>query len=481
LHYLTPADLVQFDRQKNPSEHNSGIEWGHRQVYSLFSFLAELTDVEYAVIVAPDGKLDFRDPDSLSNDADSERADKWFVEDLAALRQESHGGPSGTSWYTRLASVAQTVLLNLIHVHFEFADVHGKKTIMFSEQTCRNIMIRVPTPPLPSGEYQPFFVASATIAEWVSHFEDVDPTEPLHPFIKEQRAINADRFSNMDSDSIQAASSTGEYASKQVQDALVSDFVAAGGDLSSFTADDFPNILSLRATAMLPQKLDEFAAAFANTNLYGQTSLVFARLDQEILRNQLLRKQCEKNESFLVGKRAELRQKVVAYKEARQLMNDTVASWNVVRAEVHGLEEKVNAFERNSVLKGYMDRDEAARQTHQSPFASPVTYAGYVCSYGLALTSRTQQRPVSANFIPETSSTLQHPLGPFGNFGGVSLDEIFNEPPPSHLSRSQQKDNSDATKAKQGVAPPSMKDGDVNEPFKADRVGPGAPSDGDVE
>ena len=96
--------------------------------------------------------------------------DRWFKDDLPTVRKEAESGATGESWYSRLSAVASAVLLQLLHIHYEFADSRGKKQLM-NQQTIRNLLMRLPTDPASDGSMPPFPVSTGTLQAWVEYFE----------------------------------------------------------------------------------------------------------------------------------------------------------------------------------------------------------------------------------------------------------------------------------------------------------------------
>lgn len=315
-----------------------------------------------------------------TTDPDVLPLDRWFKDDLPTVRKEAQCGAIGESWYSRLSAIASAVLLQLLHIHYEFADSRGKKQFM-NQQTIRNILMRLPTDPASDGSMPSFSASTGTLKTWVEYFESLSdyntsPREEIHDFEDEQRSIEADIFAKVNSEEISKAVQRGELVNAQAQEDVVSGFVRQGGSTTCYTERDFLNILSFPLAQRLPQQLSEFERQFANSSIYGQASLMFNRFDQEILRISLLRRQCTTQEEFLKGKRDELRVKMKQYRDARDSMNISVSSWKSSRQEIKELEAERIEFEKNPVIKSYgdrMDRMDTAKygSSLRSPFQSP--------------------------------------------------------------------------------------------------------------
>jgi hypothetical protein len=69
--------------------------------------------------------------------------------------------------------------------------------------------------------------------------------------------------------------------------------------VEGYTEHDFCNIFSIPFASEYSQWLSEFERRFANSDVYEEAALMFARLDNETLGISLLRKQCLMQEESL--------------------------------------------------------------------------------------------------------------------------------------------------------------------------------------
>src|SRR5436305_14883631 len=89
---------------------------------------------------------------------------RWFKFEVdAGARLGMDAKLPGATWYSRLGAVATSILRELVHIHLEFQDVNGR-SVKWNEQTIRNTMMRVPTPPSCTGEYDAFRINTAPSA-----------------------------------------------------------------------------------------------------------------------------------------------------------------------------------------------------------------------------------------------------------------------------------------------------------------------------
>ena len=424
-----------------------GIDWCYRQIYDIFEFLSELTEVEEVRSIAndPNGLFEIvpstPDPDEIYGTSE---LDCWFASDMPAVKSEAEHGTTLKSWYSRLSSVASAVLLQLLHIHYEFADSHGKKQYM-SQQTIRNILMRIPTP-TNDENFQPFPVSPGPLREWVEHFQKMEDCrrtpEPAHPFDEEKREIDKDKFAPMNESMMSTAIRRSEAVNSQVQDDVISEFVQMGGNIEGYTERDFSNILCIPFASEYPQRLSDFERQFANSSVYGQAALMFARFDNEILRMSLLRKQCLAQEESLKARREELIAKVRQYREARESMNVSVTLWNNTRGEIGDLEAEKSEFEKNPVFKSYGDRIDATKRVSSvhSPFRSPSVSIRFIFHLGYTLiASGTDRRPSGSAKVPDSSQILVQGYGYSNAIQQDYMEEILGLQPALEIRDNAQK------------------------------------------
>jgi hypothetical protein len=357
---ITETDIAELYYKENEEERMiKGIEWTHRQVYDVFQFLSAVSEV---IEIKPDD-VQF---DSIgTGDEANESLDQWFQADADAIKAVS-GKKGEDSWYNRMASVCNSVVLNLLHLHYRFNDEKGRRTYL-SKQAFRNVLMYIPTQPLKSGKRDPFPISSGTLAEWIAHFEDIDLirelSPPPHPYIKELNEIESDVFAPMPEGSIAAAVEDGEDHNREVVKNLMSEFVQKGGDLMWYSDQDFTNILSFPPAPMHSKHLSEWTAAMENSNAIGAFRLCVSRFDNELLRVCLLQEQLTRETNFLRKCRDETLDMAKKYMEAREIIKERAGSWMSLREETSKLDEMIVEFERNPVLKSYMERELAAGQT----------------------------------------------------------------------------------------------------------------------
>ena len=231
-----------------------GIEWCYRQIYDIFEFLSELTEVEEVRSIAndPNGLFEIvrstPDPDDIYG---TSQLDCWFVSDMPAVKSEAEHGTTLESWYSRLSSVASAVLVQLLHIHYEFADSRGKKQYM-SQQTIRNILMRMPTP-TNDDTFPTFPVSPGPLREWVEHYqrtEDCRQTpEPAHPFDEEKRDIDKDKFAPMNESVMSTAVQRGETVNSQAWDDVMSELIQMGGNIEGYATS------ATFSPSLLPQNI----------------------------------------------------------------------------------------------------------------------------------------------------------------------------------------------------------------------------------
>lgn len=178
-------------------------------MYDIFDFLDEITETHPIERVDKGSEVFFE-----TTDSDVLPLDRWFKDDLPTIRKEAEYGAIGMSWYSRLSAVASAVLLQLLHIHYEFADSRGKKQFL-NQQTVRNLLMRLSTEPASDGSMPSFPVSIGTLKAWVEYFEsssdyNTSPPEEIHDFEDERRSIETDIFAKVNSEEISKAVQRGE-------------------------------------------------------------------------------------------------------------------------------------------------------------------------------------------------------------------------------------------------------------------------------
>ena len=124
---------------------------------------------------------------------------------------------------------------------------------------------------------------------------------------------------------------------------------------------------------MHPVVLSEWTAALENCNAFGVYRLCLVRLENELLRLNLLEDQLNRETNLLVKCRDEKIRIATQYMSARDLMKQKASSWISLRDDNRKLDEMIAEFEKIPIMKSYMEREtQAAGQTgSHSPFQSP--------------------------------------------------------------------------------------------------------------
>ena len=151
---------------------------------------------------------------------------KWFETDLATVKTENQTQQFGDSWFSRLSAACSSTMIQLIYIHLVF----GRKP--FSKlSTVADLLKRLPTPPTTSNHFDHFPINTATLNEWVRHFESDAQSEAVKPTVPE-----------------------------------------------SIGSDDFAAILSYPAVPVLPHQPSAFAVALDSCNIYGQAAMMLRRI-----------------------------------------------------------------------------------------------------------------------------------------------------------------------------------------------------------
>ena len=286
---IEPADITTMEyrpiRPKHEKPNNTkpelirteGITFGIKEVFDIFDIFSDIS----TVVPCPENDSEMEKTSDKNSDTGSEGGSDedpdilhWFEHDIPTLKSNGH-----KSWLKRLMGVATTILVQLLHIHYEYADNHGRKQTM-SKQNTRNLLLRLPTPGLESDDgimgYPPFPMETATLDEWVHHFEGVVPSSS---FTTQLKSIKNDVPMELLLVDAIHASEQGNKVAQHQQQKLATELVDSGCTLqttslqdSTTSIKDFTNIISFppELISMNPRPLTQFERFFLTSNIWGR-------------------------------------------------------------------------------------------------------------------------------------------------------------------------------------------------------------------
>ena len=322
---------------------------------------------------------------SDDSDDEDETGNRWFSDDMPALKKPCTSDEHGRSWFARLSSASTTMLLQLIYVSSKYYDVNGKVVAMSSQSTV-NLMNRIPTPGV-RGTFPPFPVfPDFTVSQWIPYVLDDDPdprSEPdpvRSPMEQSVASVMSGQPGMLDRRNLESiVRSDANFIKERTEDIVVA-FKKDGGDLSHYTEQDFANIMSYPLAQVYPESIPEFEKLLANASIYGQTQLMIARLDNELKRFSILKRQLQASENSLKADKGQLEKMLMHYEGIQAELDQMSSSWSTTRDEHAVLQRKVAAYEKQPILREF---GSAAASRHQfggpseSPFASPNVSQAY--------------------------------------------------------------------------------------------------------
>jgi hypothetical protein len=366
--------------------------------------------------------LDVLSPEDSGDEEDSD-GPRWFSDDLPHVKKATTSSENKASWFTRLTRVSSTILLQLIYVYSKYYDVNGKLVAM-SKQTTINIMGRIPTPPAPDGSLPPFpFHAAFTLSDWVPYIleGDVDSLaqakDDAHASLDATiRSVMSGEPGPLDKRAITEIASADKKANSECSESLAQTFQSEGGDLTYYTENDFTNVLAFPLAQVYPESIPEFASLFVNASIYGQASLMIARIDNELKRFHLLKRQLTAAELTLTQDKGRLENMLHVYEETKAELDNMSSTWSSTRREHAKVYEQVSIHEQNPILKEFAMRPAQHPAPSmglqfggqpQSPFVSPnigqASVPSYPTAYGQRISSlRKLSASDSTKYVPRT-------------------------------------------------------------------------------
>jgi len=322
---------------------------------------------------------------SDDEDDEDETANRWFSDDMLALKKPATSDEHGRSWFARLSAASSTMLLQLIYVSSKYYDVNGKVVAM-SSQTIVNLMNRIPTPGV-RRTFPPFPVyPDFTVSQWIPYVLDDEPDpksepEPVRsPMEQSVLSVMSGQPGALDKRTLETIVRSDVNFNKERMEDLVQAFKKDGGDLSHYTEQDFANIMSYPLAQVYPESIPEFERLLANASIYGQTQLMIARLDNELKRFSILKRQLIASENSLKADKQQLEKMLMHYDGIQAELDQMSSSWSTTRDEHTVLQRKVTAYEKNPILREFAAA--GAGRHHfggpsESPFASPNVSQAY--------------------------------------------------------------------------------------------------------
>jgi hypothetical protein len=246
-HQVTPTSAT-VSRQ--------GIQWGVAEIRDIFSFLANFADM--VNIAGPP----------------AEPAQEWFYEDVKNLPPTTEIEDI-RSWYAKFSAVASSIVINFIALHFGY---QGKRYMYNSELVCKDILMRIPTPPWPNGEYTPFPTLKVSLEQWAAEMgvttgnattgnfgeDEAYNSTMTENWLKKVNNIH-DGISPADQAAIVDASEKGDAVAAMFAEAEAEDSAKLGFDPETDEME-FPDPAIFGMVPVKPRTWTPFLESFAGAN-----------------------------------------------------------------------------------------------------------------------------------------------------------------------------------------------------------------------
>jgi hypothetical protein len=375
---LKTADLKAWNytaNSKSGTETFTGIEWTHRQIYDIFSILGDVT--ETIEVTEPLGSPNAKTLVDVEN-SEGHELDRWFVHDLPAIKSATGPPALGSgyrdSWYSRLSAVASAVILNLIHMEFGMLDVRGRKTFL-RDDSCRKLMLQIPTPKHPDDKAWP--IDDDPLQAWVTYFEEKSgreeeshPMRPIDVVQADYQAFKAGETRQMTHNELEQHQRQGERVDNELQQQLSTKNTAAGIDPPILHRSDMMDPSSYPAPPKYPPEVTDFVAIFQSSNIYGQASMMDAKLSREIRRLQLLIENCKTRQAVLAKQKVDLMIKVKSIMKVEKLLDNQYNQMKDEQDEVEKMQSKVADAETDPEIREFLDREVQIHR--QTPNGMPI-------------------------------------------------------------------------------------------------------------
>ena len=272
----------------------------------------------------------------------------------------SSNPPDTTTWFSALSAVASRVVISLIHVKLEYMDEKGKKTSL-SKQSCKDIMMRVPTSWTVSE--QPIAhlpIGSSPLHEWVSFFEgEQDLDQPIRlpdSITHEFKEIKSEKFVEIPQQVIDLELKNASTFNDELNRSFVSACTDSGIDINTFSSTDFLSAAAYPPAREYGPTLSRFDTAFLNSNIFGQAALMYKRLDEERLRMELLAQNCIARHGVLDACIEQLRTKWDALTKAQQRLDEDYTGLNAKEEEQSSIQDRLATAEQNPTWAAFFRR-----------------------------------------------------------------------------------------------------------------------------
>jgi hypothetical protein len=295
----------------------------------------------------------------ISPDLDTSR---WFTSDLGDVAAQKE------CWWKKLSGIANTLFTQAVLLHNGY-QTSGGRTTLWSLDSNRQLLERVPTPAWEDGSYPIFPIANKSIGEWVHHLKSAygvsSRATPAHAHGVHQLQYELDHDCDhaaeepippMSHEQVTMAISQGEYDLERIQRGLIEALEQADIDLKDHAMADFARATHMGTVPIQEPRLPPWLTQMGMSNIFGQFEVMFHRgaafqqgLALQNIYNETQSERIEQYKTRLLEQAKEVRKAVKALKVNNERNKRGLA-------EISALEREVQEGMQNPAIRTFVDR-----------------------------------------------------------------------------------------------------------------------------
>jgi hypothetical protein len=229
------------------------------------------------------------------------------------------------------------MVVNYIGLHLDY---QGKKHL-YSDETCKDVLMRIPTPPWKGKlSFPPFPMPEFTLSDWRADMElaPLASETAVDVMRKRSELIHAGLLGTNNIE-MSAAAQRGKATAKALDESLVSSAAASNVDPDELDAIRFIDPSSF-AMPDVPEKFwTPFLEVFAGANQYGRAQMLVEDLRYQSKRLMIIAKALIDRSQKIDAEVARVQQEITQYYQRREQLHKIIAEAEEKEAQLN----KVNA------------------------------------------------------------------------------------------------------------------------------------------
>ena len=291
-----------------------GIQWGVDQIRDIFQFLEMVAPVDVGPRGSEEVSLSIKLTQVLQG------AKEWFQTDFDALVKN----PQTTeSWYAKFSGAATAMVVNYIGLHLDY---QGKKHL-YSDETCKDVLMRIPTPPWKGRlPFPPFPIADFDLSDWRADMELGLPASETAVDVMRKRAehIHAGLLGTNNTE-MSAAAQRGKATAKALDESLLSSAAETNLDPDELDAIRFIDPSSFAMPEVWEKVWTPFMELFAGANQYGRAQMLIDDLRYQSKRLMIIANALIDRSQKIDIEVARVQQEITQYHQRREQLHKILA------------------------------------------------------------------------------------------------------------------------------------------------------------